>query len=40
MNILIPMAGLGQRFKKEGYDVPKFLEDHALQSEDVRTVPD
>ena len=27
MNILIPMAGLGQRFKKEGYDVPKFLID-------------
>ena len=25
MNIVIPMAGLGQRFKDEGYDIPKFL---------------
>ena len=24
MNILIPMAGLGERFKNEGYRVPKF----------------
>ena len=22
-NLLVPMAGLGSRFKKEGYDVPK-----------------
>ncbi len=27
MNILIPMAGLGDRFKREGYDKPKPLID-------------
>ena len=27
MNIVIPMAGLGMRFKSEGYDIPKFLID-------------
>ena len=25
MNVLVPMAGAGSRFKKEGYKVPKPL---------------
>ena len=25
MNIIFPMLGEGSRFKKEGYDIPKYL---------------
>ena len=25
MNIIIPIGGIGQRFKEEGYDMPKPL---------------